>query len=86
MKLRKTWFDEECLRCLDHSKQSEMHWLQDPNQSSVDNLRNVRCETSRHFRIENKEYLKAKTYELETNSKIKDIRDLYSCIIDFKKG
>jgi hypothetical protein len=63
-----------------------MHWLQDPNQSSVDNLSNVRCETSRHFRIEKKEYLKAKTYELETNSKIKDIRDLYSSIIDFKKG
>jgi len=62
-----------------------MHWLQDPNQSSVDNLSNVRCETSRHFRNKN-EYLKAKTYELETNSKIKDIRDLCRGIIDFKKG
>jgi hypothetical protein len=74
-----------CLRFLDHSKQAEMQWLQDPNQSSVDNLSNVRCETSRHFRNKNK-YLKAKTYELETNSKMKDIRDLCRGIIDFKKG
>jgi len=55
------------------------------NQSSVDNLSNVRCEASRHFRNENKEFLEAKTYELETNSKIKDIRDLYRCIIDFRR-
>ena len=31
-------------------------------------------------------YLKAKTEELETNSKIKNIRDLYRGINDFKKG
>jgi len=55
------------------------------NQRSVDNLSNVRCEASRHFRNANKEYLKAKTYELETNSKIKYIRDLYRCIIDFRR-
>ena len=33
-----------------------------------------------------KEYLKAKLEEIETNSKIKNIRDLYSGITDFKKG
>jgi hypothetical protein len=32
-----------------------------------------------------KEYVKAKTEELETNSKIKNIRDLYMNIIDLKK-
>ena len=32
-----------------------------------------------------KEYLKAKLEELETNSKIKNIRDFYSGITDFKK-
>ena len=26
-----------------------MQWLQDPKQSNVDNLNNVRCEGSRHF-------------------------------------
>jgi len=39
-------------------------------------------ESSRHFR--NKE--KAKIDELETNSKIKNIRDLYRDISDVKKG
>ena len=34
----------------------------------------------------NKEYLKARTDELETNSKIKNIRDLYRGIIDVMKG
>ena len=33
-----------------------------------------------------KEYLKARIKELETNSKIKNIRDLYGGINDFKKG
>jgi len=33
-----------------------------------------------------KEYLKAKIKELETNSMIKHIRDLYKGISDFKKG
>ena len=53
-----------------------MQWLQEPNQSNVDNLNNVRHETRRHFRNKKKEYLKAKIDELETNSKVKNIRDL----------
>ena len=53
-----------------------MQWLHDPNQSSVDNLNTVRCEASRHCSNKTKEYLKAKIDELETNSKIKNIRDL----------
>jgi len=53
-----------------------MQWLQDPNQSCVDNLNTVRWEASRHCRNKIKEYLKAKSEELETNSKIKNIRDL----------
>jgi len=60
-----------------------MPWLQDPNDN---NLNNVRHEDSRHFRKKEKEYLKAKTDELETNSKIKKIRDWYRGISDFKKG
>ena len=53
-----------------------MHWLQDPNQSNIDNLNTVRREASRHFRNKKKKYLQAKFAELETNSKIKNIRDL----------
>ena len=63
-----------------------MQVLQDPNQSIVDNLNNVGHEANRHFRNKKKEYLKAKIYELETNSKIKNIRDLYRGISDLKKG
>jgi len=63
-----------------------MQWLKDPNQSSVDNQNNIRCQASRHFRNKKKEYLKAKIDELETNSKIKNIRDLYRGISDFKKA
>ena len=64
-----------------------MQQLQNPNQSSVDNLNNARCEASRHFRNKKKEYLTAKIDELEPNSKIKQkIRDSYWGISDFKKG
>ena len=63
-----------------------MQWVQDPSQRNVDNLNNVRRETSRHFRSKKKAYLKAKIEDLETNSKIKNIRDLYRGISDFKKG
>ena len=54
-----------------------MQWIHDPSQS------NVRRDASRHFRNKKKAYLKAKIEELETNSKIKNIRDLYKGISDF---
>jgi len=63
-----------------------MQWVQDPSQSNVDNLNSVRPEASRHFRNKKKEYMKAKIEELETKSKIKNIRDLHRGISDFKKG
>jgi hypothetical protein len=50
------------------------------------NLNNVRREVSRHFRKKKKACLRAKIEELETNSKIQNIRGLYRCINDFKKG
>jgi len=62
-----------------------MQWVQDPSQTNVDNLNNVRREVSKLFRNKKKAYLKAKIEELETNSKIKNIRDLYSGISDIKK-
>jgi hypothetical protein len=62
-----------------------MQWLQNQNQSSVDNLNHLRHEDNRCFRNKKKEYLKAKTDVLVTNSKVKNIRDLYQGIIDWKK-
>ena len=59
-----------------------MQWLQDPNQSNADNLHNIGSEAIRYFR-KNKEYLKPKIDELETNSKLKNIRDLPRVISDF---
>jgi hypothetical protein len=56
-------------------KQAKMQWIQDPSQSNVDNLNNVRWVASRHFRNKKKAYLRAKIEELETNSKINNNRD-----------
>jgi len=52
-----------------------MYGLQDPNQSNVDNLNNVRRKASRHFKNNKKEYLQAKIEEPETNSKTRKSRD-----------
>jgi len=86
LKQHKPWFDEECLGFLDQRKQVKMQWAQDPSQNNVDNLNNVICEASRHFRNKKNAYLKGKIEELETNIKIKNSRDLYRGISDFKKG
>ena len=63
-----------------------MQWILDPSQSNVDNLNNVRCNASRHFRNKKKAYLRAKSEEFETKSKVNNVRDLYRGINDFKKG
>jgi len=63
-----------------------MQWIQDQSRSNVDNLNNVRRDASRHFTNKKKAYLKVKIEELETNSKINNIRDLCRGINDFKKG
>jgi hypothetical protein len=71
---------------LDQRKQAKKQWLQYLSQSNVDKLNIVRCETSRQCRNIKKEYLKTKIEELETNNTIKDTRDLYRGISDFKNG
>jgi hypothetical protein len=53
-----------------------MQWLQNLNQSNVDNVNNIRHEARRHFRNKKKEYQKTKIDELETNSKNRNVRDL----------
>jgi hypothetical protein len=64
-------------------RRTKMQWLQDPKQGSIDNLNSVSLEGSEHFRNK-KKYLEAKIQELETNSKIKNIRDQYRVISDFR--
>ena len=86
MKQHKLWFDEECLGILDQRKQAKMQWIQDTSQSNADNPNDVIQDASRHFRNKKKAYWRAKIEELETNSKINNIRDLYRGINDMKKG
>ena len=86
LKQHKPWFDDECLGFLDQRKQVKRQWVQDQSQSKVDNVNNVRHKVSRHFWNKNKEYLKAKIEELETNSKIKNIWHLYFGINYFKRS
>ena len=85
-KQHKPWFDEECLDFSDQRKQAKMQRIQDPSRSNVDNLNNARRDAGRYLRNKKKAYLIAKIKELETNSKINNIRDLYRGINDFKKG
>jgi preprotein translocase subunit Sec63 len=54
-----------------------LQWLQDPSEINGENLNNIRREVSRHFRKKLRKYLKDKIDELATNSKNKNIRDLY---------
>jgi hypothetical protein len=51
-----------------------------------DNLNNVRREANRHFRNKKREYLKDKINELATNSKDKNIRELYNVINEITRG
>jgi hypothetical protein len=86
LKKHKPWFDEGCSKLLDQRKQDKLQWLQDLSEINGDNLNNVRREASRYFRYKKREYLKNKIKELATNSKNKNIRDLYRGINEFKRG
>ena len=86
IKQHKPWFDEDCLDILDERKQAKMQWIQDPSQSNVDNLDNVRRDASIYFRNKEKAYLKAKIEELETNSKINNIRDVYWALMTSRRS
>jgi hypothetical protein len=65
------WYD------LSNGKGTEIGYL---------NVKKIRREASKHFRNNQKEYLKPKIDLTETNSKIKNIRDLYMDISELKKG
>jgi hypothetical protein len=67
----------------DHRKQAKLQWLLDLSEANENNLSDVRREANRCFRNKKREYLK---YDLESNSKNKNIRDLYRGINEFKKG
>ena len=82
----KPWLVEECLGFLDPKKRAKLQWIEEPRLSNVVILNNVRREVSRHFRNKKKAYFREKFEELETKSKIQNIRDLYRGFNYFKKG
>jgi len=45
LKQHQPWFDKECVDFLNQSKQAKMQWIQDPSESNIDNLNNVRGKT-----------------------------------------
>jgi hypothetical protein len=86
LKKHKPWFDQACSKLVDQRKQAKLQWLQDISEINGDNLKIVRREASRYFRNKKWEYLKDKINELATDSKNKNIRDLYRGINEFKIG
>jgi len=86
LKQHKPWFDEKCSQFLDERRQAKMQWFQDPNQSNIDNLNNIRREASRCCRNQKKELLRTKPDDLEINSKMKNNGNLCRGISTFKKG
>jgi hypothetical protein len=86
LKKHKPWFDEGCSKLLDQRKQAKLQWLQDQSEINEINLNIERREASRLFRNKKKEYLKDKINALATNSKSKNIRNMYRGIIGFRRA
>jgi hypothetical protein len=86
LKKHKPWFDKGCSKFLDQRKQAKLQVLQDPSEINGDSLNNTNRKASKHFRSKKKECLKDKINEFATNSKNKNIRDLYRGINGFKRG
>jgi hypothetical protein len=64
-------------RIIKTKETQKLQWLQNPSEINGDNMNNVRCAASRHFRNKEREYLKDKIDELAIDSSNKNIRDLY---------
>ena len=82
---KKPWLDDDCSNVVERRKQAKMKFLQDPTQLNRDNYHTERRETSRTLKNKKRDYLKGKLTEINTNSKNKNIRDLYKGIKDLKK-
>jgi ATP-dependent Lon protease len=75
-----------CSKFIDERKQAKLQWIQNQSQINGDNVKNLRSEISRIFRKKEREYLKGKINELETDNKNRNIRDLYRGVNEFQKG
>jgi hypothetical protein len=84
LKQNKPCYVEECFGFLDQRSTLTCCGYSIQNKKNVDNLNNIRRETSRHF-SKKKEYRKDRFGEPETNSKITNIGGLYRDINNCKK-
>jgi hypothetical protein len=82
----KPLFDDECSKLIERRKQAKLQWLQNPSQVNGDNMDNVRREAIEISGPKKGNIWGGEINELETNSKNKNIRDLYRGINEFKKG
>ncbi|KAJ4433902.1 hypothetical protein ANN_16215 [Periplaneta americana] len=85
-KKKKPWFDEDCCMVVERRKQAKFKFLQDPVEVNRDNYFNKKREANRRLRNKKRDYLNEKLNDVETNSKNKNIRDLYKGIKEFKNG
>ena len=69
-----------------HASTCFEQWIQDPSGSNVDNLNNVRCNASRHFRSKKKAYQKDKFRNLKLTVRSTISGTCIWGINDFKKG
>jgi hypothetical protein len=84
-KQRSHRFHMERFKLLDQRKHAKLQLLQNPREINGDNLNIVGHEDSRYFRNKKRECLKDKINEVPTNSKNKNVRDLYRGINGFKR-
>jgi hypothetical protein len=85
LKKHKPWFGEGCSSLLFQRKSVKMQWLQNSSEKNGDNLNNVRCDDIIYSRNKRREYMNGRMNELATNSKMKNIRDIYRGINGFKR-
>jgi hypothetical protein len=73
------------LKIITSKGQGKFQWLKSPSELNGNNLNNARREASRQFCNKTKKNVKEKIKEFATNSKDKNIRDMYRGISKFKR-
>jgi hypothetical protein len=72
------------LRIIRSKETSQIAVFQDPSRINGNNLSNINCETSRHFKNRKLEYLKDKVMSFATTCKNKNIRELFRVKINLR--
>jgi len=63
-----------------------MQWIQDPSQSKVDNLNNVRREVSRHFRKKRRHIRELKSRNLKLTVRSKTLGTYIGASMTLRRG